>query len=484
MKKCMGGGIIGMLCSFFVLGQTPVHQEDGSGGYKDGFTIHLDSSGQKFIRFMTWATFWARHTETNPGTAVNGIAQKGWTDFSLRQFRLVTISQLGPRYLILADLGIDNQTFSSGGQPGGGNSGNGGNAFSGTLGKKPGIYIHDLWNEYTVLGTQDAVTGRRRFFSLYIGTGLHYWMGISRLTSSSSATYLALDVPLYNWPLVDLSDQFARQLGIYVKGDIGPVSYRWALNKPYTVSTPATQFAENAPDSGYAVDNNQTGKLASTGYAAWQLLEKENDVLPYTTGTYLGTMRVLNIGAGYYYAPEGTTTQARNSAASTLDRHNIFLWAADAFADLPFGGAANWAFTGYSVYYHYNFGPGYLRDLSIMNANVGEAAGYSGAVSQAGFGNLAPTVGTGNSWFTQAGLLLPKTILRGAVRFQPFGEFSRQTFDRYGSAVFTYWSTGTNILLDGHHARISFKYQGRPMVENGRQSGSKGEYILATQVYL
>jgi hypothetical protein len=466
------------------LAQPPVHQGDGAGAYKDGFVIHLDTSGNKFIRFMTWATFWARHTAANPGTAVNGIPQTGWSDFSLRQYRLVMISQLGPRYLIMADLGIDNQSFSTGGVPGGGNTGNGSSTFSGSLGKKPGLYIHDLWNEYTVLAKTDPATGRRRLFSLYIGTGLHYWVGISRLTSCSSASYLALDVPLYNWPLVDLSDQFARQLGVYMKGDLGPVSWRWAINKPYTVSIPAQKFAAAAPDSGYAVDNNQTGKMATTGYAAWQFLDHENDVLPYTTGTYLGAMRVLNVGAGYYYSAQGTTTQATNSASSTLIRHNIALWSGDVFADLPFGGPANWAFTGYSVFYHYNFGHGYLRDVSIMNANVAESAGYTGPVSQAGFGNLAPSIGTGNTWYSQAGILLPKTILRGKIRFQPFGEFSRQQFDRYGSALFTFWGAGGNILLDGHHARLTVKYQTRPLVADDRQSGSKGTYVVATQVYL
>lgn len=439
--------------------------------------IRLDSTGKKYIRFMTWATIWLRYSQANPGTAINGLARDGWTDISLRQFRLVTYSQLSPRYLILADIGIDNQTFSSGGAPGGGNTGNGGN---GTLGKKPGLYIHDLWNEYTVIPDNK----NKSPFSLYIGTGLHYWMGVSRMTTSSSANYLAMDVPLYNWPLVDESDQFARQLGIYVKGNAGPVSYRWALNKPFTVLTPPTAFPPGTPDSGYAVDNNQPGHISTTGYAAWQFFEKENNLLPYTTGTYVGTMKVLNIGGGYYHAPEATTTQAANSASSALVRHPISLWAADVFADIPFGAQhQNWAFTGYSVYYHFNFGPGYLRDLAIMNADVSEATGYTGKTSEAGFGNLAPVIGTGDAWYTQAGLLLPKTVLPG-IRLQPFGEFSRQTFDRYGRSAFLYWGAGGNIFLDGHHSRISLKYQTRPLVEANQQHGSKGSFIVATQVYL
>ena len=463
---------------------TTVKAQGGSPLYTDGMTIKLDTSGKKYIRFLTWATVWLRDTKANPGTAINGVPQNDWTDIGLRQFRLVVYTQLSPRYLILADLGIDNQAFSTGGSTGGGNTGNGGATFSGTLGKKPGLYLHDLWNEYTIVADRDDHTGARRPFSLYLGTGLHYWVGISRMTSCSSANYLALDVPLYNWPLVDESDQFARELGIYAKGNAGPVSWRWSVNKPYTVTTPASAFPSSAPDSGYAVDNNQPGKWSTTGYAAWQFFEKENNLLPYTTGTYVGTAKVLNIGAGYYHDGDATTTQAANTAGAAFIRHPITIWSVDAFADLPFGPTKkNWAFTGYSVYYHDDFGPGYLRNLAIMNAAATEAAGFTGKPSEAGFGNLAPVIGTGNAWYSQAGLLLPRDWVP-QVRLQPFGEFSRQVFDRYGTAVFTWWSAGGNVYLDGHHARLSFKYQTRPLVVAGRQDGSKGSFILATQVYL
>jgi hypothetical protein len=463
-----------------------VYAQGGSPEYKDGITLKLDNSGKKYIRFLVWGNFMARYTEANPGTAINGMKKDNWVDFSLRQFRFLTYTQLSPRYLILADIGMDNQSFSSGGSAGGGNTGNGTAIFNGTLGKKPSLYLHELWNEFAVIPDRDPVTQKQNNVSLYIGSGLHYWMGISRMTTSSSSNDLAIEIPLYNWPLVDVSDQFARQLGVYFKGNIGPVSYRWSVNKPFTVINPPTAYPAGSPGPNYAIDNNANGNLSTTGYAAWQFLEKENNFLPYTTGTYVGTKRVFNIGAGYYYTADGTTTQANNTASSPLINHNIGIWAVDVFADLPFGGTKqNWAFTGYSVYYHDDFGPNYLRNGSIINPNAGLAQNYSGPVSQAGYGNLYPLIGTGISWFTQAGLLLPKTLLNSdAVRLQPFGEFSFQKFDRYGDAHFTYWSVGGNIFLDGHHARISFKYQTRPIVIDGKQAFSKGTFIVATQISL
>ncbi|NVM66706.1 hypothetical protein FHW88_005024 [Mucilaginibacter sp. SG538B] len=464
--------------SFDALGQGE------SSDYNEGMTVKFDSTGRKYIRFITSATFWARHTEANPGTLVNGVPKHSWTDFSLRQFRFITIGQLGPRFLILTDIGMDNQTFSSGGTPGGGSTGNGGNTFNGTLGKKPGIYLHGLTNEFTLIADKDMKTGKSRSFSLYIGSGLHYWMGLSRMTSASSSNYLALDAPIYNWPTVELSDQFARALGIYFKGNAGPVVYRWSLNKPFTVLSNPINYPVGSPEIKYAVDNNATGKLATTGYAAWQLFDREGNPMPYTTGTYVGTKKIFNIGAGYYHAGEGTVTQAGNSASSPLIRHNINLWAIDSFADLPFGGRKNWALTAYSVYYHYNFGPNYLRNGAIMNANVSEDFGYTGHVSQAGPGNNAPLIGTGWSWFTQAGLLLPKSLTNSNTRIQPFGEFSLQKFQRYGNANFTYWSAGGNIFLDGHYAKLTIKYQTRPIVENNVQAASKGTFIIATQITL
>jgi len=471
-----------VIVSIFIINYS--FAQGGSREYKDGMNIKLDSSGEKYIHFLTYATFWARQTQLNPGTAVNGLPQKDLVDFGLRQFRLIIYAQLSPKYLILSDIGIDNQSFSQGGVPGGGNSGNGTQAFNGTLGKKPALYLHDLWNEYTVLPDIDPRTKRKKDFSLYIGSGLHYWLGISRLTSTATSNYLALDAPLFNWPLVEESDQFGRELGVYIKGNAGPVSYRWAINKPFTVLSTPVAYAAGSTAINYAVDNNAPGMLSTTGYADWQFFDRESNFLPYNPGTYVGTKKVFNIGAGYYQTNEGTVTQANNTATSPFIRHNIFIWAVDCFADIPFSGEQNWAVTAYSVFYDDNFGPNYLRFESIMNANVSLAPNYTGNVSQAGFGNLGPVVGTGKIWFTQSGLLLPNSWFMSKIRLQPFGEFTVQEYQRYGTAKFTYWSAGGNLYLDGHHARISFKYQIRPIVEDNRQQSSLGSFILATQVSL
>ena len=283
MLKYIIAAAIYMVC---FVGQS--YGQGGSPNYGEGMKIKLDSTGEKYIQFITVATFWARYTQANPGTAVNGVPESSWTDFSLRQFRFITFSQLSSRYLILADIGMDDQSFSTVG----GSTGDGA-AANGTFGKKPSLYLHGLWNEYAVIQDKNSKTGKLNPVSLYIGTGLHYWMGLSRMTTASSSSYLAQDAPLYNWPTADASDQLARELGIYFKGNIGPVSYRWSVNKPFTQLSTPMAYQTGAPDINYAVDNNATGKLSTTGYAAWQFLEREDNKLSYTVGTYVGTKRFL-----------------------------------------------------------------------------------------------------------------------------------------------------------------------------------------------
>ena len=78
----------------------------------------------------------------------------------------------------------------------------------------------------------------------------------------------------------------------------------------------------------------------------------------------MGTKRVFNLGAGFYHQKDGT----RTSVNSQIEKHDIALFAIDAFADLLLGNAKNkMALSAYTGFYNYNFGPNYLRNLGIMN---------------------------------------------------------------------------------------------------------------------
>lgn len=446
-------------------GSADIARAQGSSEYGSGLKFNLNQEGTKYMRLIMWNQIWIRSTQMNPGTAINGQAATSVTDIGARRLRMLAYAQITPRYLILMHFGINNQTFLNGGAAG--TSGTGGYG----AGKKPGIFFHDVWNEYAVVPTKNPLTGKANKSTLFVGAGLHYWHGISRMTSASTLNFLAVDAPVFNWPLIENSDQFARLFGVYAKGKLGKFEYRMNWNKPFATNL--------APTEGAAVDNNGVSRMSYGGYFEYQFLDQEANILPFKVGTYVGTKRVFNIGAGFYHQPEGTQSLSNG----VVQKHNISLFAVDMFADLPFGDKKkNMALTTYSTFYSNNFGPNYLRNLGIMNPGTVDPK-FTDAKALAGPGNLQPMIGTGTIWYTQAGLLLPKGD-NAKARVQPFAAYTYKNFEALGKANSSF-DVGCNFYLDGHHAKITPQYSTRPVyTDKNTISGSKGSFILQAQVYL
>ena len=432
----------------------------------------LNTSGSKYIRLMVWNQLWMRLTENNPGTlGVDGLPRNQSVDIGIRRARILTYAQVTPRVLFLAHFGINNQTFVNGGVPSGGNSGNAGsipiitNPIAGTStadgasAKKPQIFFHDVWTEFKLTD------------QLFLGAGLHYWNGISRMSSQGTLNLLTLDAPIFNWPLIEMTDQFARQFGIYAKGQVGKWDYRIAVNKPFSVGNGGT-FDEinNRPVAANTPNDN----WATQGYIAYQFFEKENNKLPFFVGSYLGTKKVFNIGGGWHHHPDATSSRNQEGSVNT---HNISLWSIDSFLDLPLNPEKETALTAYAVYYSYDLGPNYLRNIGIMNVGLGPGT------SQNGPGNAQPTIGTGNIFYLQTGYLLPKNLLGKNVKLQPFGTLTQKNFEFFEEGSWQY-DLGFNYFLNGHQAKISLQYSNRPIFENYRKSGSAGEMILQTHIFL
>jgi hypothetical protein len=446
--------------SFLSLGQ-------GSAEYGPGLKIDLNPEKTKYVRFIIWNQIWARQISQNPGTAINGNAADKSFDIGARRLRMLAYAQISPRFLVLTHFGINNQTFLNGGATG--TSGTGGYG----AGKKPQLFFHDVWSEYAI-----ALPKKDKKASLSIGAGLHYWWGISRMTSASTLNFLAIDAPVFNWPLIENSDQFARLFGIYAKGKIGKLEYRVNVNKPYATNlVPVNATSEAAR---VAVDNNGVSKLSTGGYFEYQFFDQEANTLPFKVGTYLGTKKVFNIGAGYYNQPEGT----QSSVNGVISKHPIRLLSVDAFADIPVGDKKkNAAITAYSVFYNYDFGPNYIRNIGIMNVGTADAK-FTGEKALAGAGNSRPMIGTGNIWYTQAGILLPKQKEKPAVRVQPFGAYTRKDFQALAKGG-NYFDLGSNFLIEGHHAKITAQYSTRPIyTAKDKISGNKGEFLVQFQTYL
>jgi hypothetical protein len=461
-----------------------------SAPYGQGMKVNLSPDGSKYIRFIGWAQAWAQYNENNSNTLRDGVAKSDQLSFSIRRARLLALAQLNPRFLMILDFGMENQSSISGGVPGDPNG----------PGKRAPVYMHEVVGEYRI----------NKYLSF--GGGLNYQNGISRMTSASTANMLAYDIPVVNFPTLDQTDQFGFFLGFYAKGRIGGFDYKLAVDDPFLPNQNNTPAALR---TNVAAFNPRLSRKIYQGYFAYEFLEKEANLLPFSTGTYLGTKKVFNIGAGFHYNadamysrpsayPVFTTTNpqpANFDPYSTTRTHDLKLFGVDVFYDAPIDTASNTAVTFYGVYYNYNMGPNYVRNAGVINPGTSTATptGFTGATNL--YGNALPLIGTGQSFYAQAGLLLPKKLLGPKAKLQPYVAYLHNNLEGLRNRDGTIkgvnvYDAGLNLYLDGHNAKFTLNYRARPdfsdqtfiPANNGQATVNSVNYrpeiTLQTQVYL
>tara|TARA_Y100000782_G_scaffold115359_1_gene157244 strand:+ start:1109 stop:2431 length:1323 start_codon:yes stop_codon:yes gene_type:complete len=417
----------------------------GSSEYGGGLKVTLNESGSKYFRLITWHQVWTRYNENNTGSMRNNESQSETFDIGLRRSRLLMYAQLNERMLVLTHFGINNQNAVSGG-------------YLGTDGKKPQLYMHDAWVDFTIF---------KKY--LHVGAGLHYWNGLSRLSNASTLNLLTIDAPIFNWATIEATDQFARHIGIFAKGKLGKLDYRVAVDEPFATNT----------SEAIAVDvanyNPRNNSKIFTGYFMYQFLDQESNLLPYAVGTYLGTKKVFNIGAGFHYNNDGMWYAETNGDTTTTD---IMLFSADVNLDIPLNAEKGDAITAYAAYYNFDFGPNNIRNIGILNPSDG-----GGALR----GNALPVVGTGSVVYGQVGYLFPKFSEK--VRIQPYGAYSYGDFegvvDSNGDKVGVHnMDFGANFYLEGHHSKITLNYRPRPDFTNPDDVQRRSEITLQAMIYL
>ncbi len=445
MKHLLRYSLAAMLLSATATAQ--IYSEAQYGG---GLKVPIGNDNDKYFRLITWHQFWTRYNDNNTGSTRNGEPQNATTDFGLRRSRFLMYAQLNKRFLILTHFGINNQNAISGG------------ANPALDGKRPQIYMHDAWAEYKVYKNY-----------LDVGFGLHYWNGISRLANASTLNFMTIDAPIFNWATIEATDQFARFLGIFAKGQIGQLDYRVAINDPFKTNTAGT-IQEGIAQ--YSPRNN--GKVYQ-GYFAYQFWEKESNVLPYAVGTYLGAKKVLNLGFGFLQNSKAMWSQ-NTQADGTLDTayHNMMLWSVDAFLDMPINKERGTAVTAYAGYFNYDFGPNHVRNIGIMNPADG-----GGGLR----GNSVPTLGTGTIRYMQAGFVLPK--LKSGAMIQPYIAYSHALFDGVKDAnnevvPVHIPDVGVNYYVAGHHAKLTLNGRYRPDFTNIAQLKYRPEITLQAMIFL
>ncbi len=373
--------------------QTEVAPEDHS--YKP-LTLKLNDNGSKYVRFIIWHQQWA---------VTNNLAiddAKLQVSTMARRSRFLAYAQVSSRFLLLMHFGLNNLSPSN--LDGLGNGGNG-----------PQFFLHDAWTEFKVLPK-----------SLYIGTGLHYWKGLTRLASQSTLNFMTMDNPrpFAPWHSLGVTDQFARHLGVYIKGELGKLDYRLAVNNPLnpanalgagkdfgTRSSGLTYNGSAKADEG----GKPVGNTIIEGYFRYNVLDAESTVLPFNVGSYLGSKKVLALGAGFFLHPDGMYRE------SDKTHENVSHFAVDAFYDAPLseGDCLN----AYAAFTRFNYGKNYLSRWA----------------------------GTGNNVYAHVGYKFKNT------KFMPYVAYQYGDYEGYEDPV-KGLDIGLNYFMNAHHAKITLEY--------------------------
>ncbi|MEY2962818.1 MAG: hypothetical protein RL754_79 [Bacteroidota bacterium] len=390
---------------------TGLFAQKNAAPYGSGLKVSLNEDGSKYFRLITWHQAWLQADANNP-TMITP---------SLRRSRYLMFAQINDRFLILTHFGL-NSLSPAKMDPTGQSSG-------------AQLFMHDAWGEWKVND------------HLYVGSGLHYWNGISRLNNQSTLNFLPLDNARHAWATIGTSDQFARHMGVYAKGKFGKLDYRFAWNSPIVNSIDANAGLAPTTDKAVYTGRRDLGASASNifaGYVNYQLWDQESNKLPFFVGSYFGAKDVLNIGAGFFNHANGSVML---DGSGNLVGQNVNIIAADVFMEkgLDNGGAV----TAYAQYQMNDFGQNYQ------------------------LGGSSEEVFTGNIFYTQAGYVLPD--FSDNYRLQPYATFTAKSIDAAGSANTV--GVGANILLNGHNSKLTLEYK-----STGKTDGTRGNMITAQAV--
>ncbi len=389
--------------------------------------FYMSSDSSKYIKFTYLNQVWLRANQNNPGTIINEEVTSDFIDLGLRRTRMQLFGNIHKNVFVYLQLGQNNFSFNS---P-----------------RKTGFFIHDALNEFKIYKN-----------NLSIGMGLTAWNGLSRYSSPSIGSILAMDTPLYQQTTADVNDQFVRKLSVYAKGKFGKFDYRLVLSRPMDIAKGSA--------SGIGLDTSfsfstAVNSIQNHGYLTYSFWEKESNLTPFMKGTYLGTKKVFNVGVGYLFQPNAlwkTTTSDIDTVFSDMLSIN-----GDIFLDYPLDSKKRNAITFYGAYTHRNFGDGYIRNVGPMN--ISNTVNNDGSLN--GAGNAIPLIGTGNTIYFQIGYLFKRNFLSKKMgTLQPYFVYQENRFNGLAEPGRIY-NVGINWLIDGHRSKFSLDLQNRPVYSIG-----------------
>jgi len=414
-----------------IIGAKAVAQDDLN---QPNLRFYLSDDKTSYAGVLFINQIWTRYIWNNPDVMGNDMDAD--FDIATRRTRGIFYTYLFDKVFMYTMLGSDGNSFMA-----------------------PGNINISLLNAQT-----EYIFVKDKF---HLGFGLNTWNGLSRYNNGRLLEFLVVDNPGFAYPVGGRHDRFGRQLGIYAKGTIGKLHYRTSIAKPFQFGVAESEQIQHLTER---INNN----LAYKGYFSWQFFDVEGTLMPYMTMNNLGRVKMLNLGAGFYYHPQAMIQPLTNG----FEYPDIFLFAIDAFFDMPLSKGA--AITSYLAYNNYNFGENYIRPAGTINVS---RANPAMALPQ-GIGNSEWEVGTGQIIRGELGYLLPGSGTKN--RLQPYGAFSWKNFEALDDASLQY-DLGINWLMHAHNLKWTLQYSSRPiytMVEdNQKWTSSKGQLILQTQIH-
>ncbi|MGJ8742930.1 hypothetical protein [Polaribacter sp.] len=382
----------------------------GSPDYNGGLKVKFNENGKKYLRIISWAQVQASYNNDASATSSK-------TSFNLRRARVMLFSQISDKFLILTHFGL--------------NSLNAGSISPTGKGDGSQLFLHDAWVQYSL---NESHT---------IGAGLHYFNGISRLNNQSTLNMMTLDNNRQSWATIGLSDQFARHIGLFMKGKFGKLQYRVAINDAITNGLDArTAVSEQAVYGGVNLLGTKDAGKTFAGYFEYHLLDEESNFLPFKVGTYLGGKKVFNIGAGFFLHPNGAVKLESGNPVG----EDVSIFAIDVFYDTPLGDDGS-ALTAYATYQSNNYGENYL---------------YS-------------AYGTGNMVYSHVGYVFAGDKTK--TRFQPYLSYASNSYDASTNNR-NILGVGINAFMSGHNSKLTLEYK------NQDYGTSTSAVTLQAMIYL
>ncbi|WP_064966607.1 hypothetical protein [Tenacibaculum ovolyticum] len=373
----------------------------GSPDYTGGLKIKFNEDGSKYLRVISWAQVQANYN-TDDTFDANGNENSSLS-FNLRRARILMFAQINKDFLILTHFGLNSLTSSSLSPTGKGDGSQ--------------LFFHDVWGQYN-LGDNHAV-----------GAGLHYFNGISRLNNQSTLNMMTLDNHRQAWATIGLSDQFARHLGVFVKGKFNRLQYRVAINDASVSSLDSrtTEAGGNAVYNGRATLGSKDAGRSYAGYFDYQFFDQESNFLPYKVGTYLGGKKVFNVGAGFFLHPKGSVIDNGTIVAPNIVGEDVSIFAVDAFYDTPIGENGS-ALTAYAMFQSSDYGKDYLFSA----------------------------YGTGNMVYGHVGYVFKGD--KSKTRYQPYLSYGTHSYDAVSDNRSTL-GIGVNAYMSGHNSKLTLEYK-------------------------